>query len=108
LNDIHISRQVQCQFKMTNVQGDQAPAEWQKMFKKFENSSTKAVTEQSMRSQALLGSVMEFQTENLNIRSFAAKFVPWLLTDDQKQRRINVCLELREKANEDATFIHVS
>jgi histone-lysine N-methyltransferase SETMAR len=35
----------------------------------------------------------------------AAKFVPRLLTNDQKQRRINMCLELWEKANEDPTFI---
>jgi hypothetical protein len=33
------------------------------------------------------------------MRLIAAKFVYWLLTNDQKQRRINVCLELREKAN---------
>jgi hypothetical protein len=47
-------------FKMTNVQGDQAPTERQKMFKKFENSSTKTVAGQSMGSQTPLGSVMEF------------------------------------------------
>jgi ribonuclease HIII len=40
------SRPVECQMKMTNVQGDQAPANPQKMFKKiFENSSTKTVAE---------------------------------------------------------------
>jgi hypothetical protein len=38
----------------------------------------------------------------------AAKFVPWLLTNDQKQWRINMCLELWEKANEDPTFTHIS
>jgi hypothetical protein len=31
--------------KMTNVQGEQAPPKWQKMLKKFENSSTKTVAE---------------------------------------------------------------
>jgi hypothetical protein len=45
---------------MTNVQGDQAQAKQQKMFKKIENSSKKTVTEQSMSSQTPLGSVMEF------------------------------------------------
>jgi hypothetical protein len=39
------------------------------------------------------------------MRRIAAKLVPRLLTNDQKQRRLNVCLELREKANEDPTFI---
>jgi hypothetical protein len=35
----------------------------------------------------------------------AAKFVPQLLTNDQKQWRVNVRLKLREKANEDPTLI---
>jgi hypothetical protein len=47
------------------------------------------------------GVCQEIVTENLNMRRIAAKFVPRLLTNDQKQRRVNVCLELREKANED-------
>jgi hypothetical protein len=47
------------------------------------------------------GVCQEVLTENLNMCCIAARFVPWLLTSDQKQRRINMCLELREKANED-------
>jgi hypothetical protein len=43
--------------------------------------------------------------ENLNMRRIAAKFVPRLLTNDQKQGRENICLELREKTNEGPTFI---
>jgi hypothetical protein len=38
----------------------------------------------------------------------AAKFVPRLLTNDQKQLRVNVCIELREKANEDPSFMSIS
>jgi hypothetical protein len=60
LNGIHTSRPVECQLKMTNVQGDQAPAKWQKMLKIFENSFMKTVAEQSMSSQTPLRSVMEF------------------------------------------------
>jgi hypothetical protein len=41
----------------------------------------------------------------LNMRHIGMKFVPWLLTNGQKQWRVNVYLELREKANEDPTFI---
>jgi hypothetical protein len=41
----------------------------------------------------------------LNIHRIAAKFVPWLLTNDQKQRHANMCLKLWKKANEDPTFI---
>jgi hypothetical protein len=39
------------------------------------------------------------------MRCIATKFVPQLLANDKKQRRVNVCLELREKANEDPNFI---
>jgi hypothetical protein len=60
LNGIHVSRPVDCQLKMMNLQGDQAPAKRQKMLKKFENSSTKVVAKQSMSLQTPLGSVMEF------------------------------------------------
>jgi hypothetical protein len=60
LNFIHVSRPVECQLKMTNLQSDQAPAERQIILKKFENSTTKTVFEQSMSSQTRLGSVMEF------------------------------------------------
>jgi hypothetical protein len=35
----------------------------------------------------------------------ATKFVPRLLTNDQKQQHIYVCLELQEKANEGPAFI---
>jgi hypothetical protein len=43
----------------------------------------------------------EILTENLNMLRTASNFVPRLLTNDQKQRSANICLELREKANED-------
>jgi hypothetical protein len=80
LNGIHISRPVKCQLKMKNVQGDHAPAKRQKMLKKFENLSKKTITEQSVNSQMPLGSVM--------------KFVPRLLTNEQMQLHVNMCLEL--------------
>jgi hypothetical protein len=38
----------------------------------------------------------------------AAKSVPRLLTNDEKQRSVNMCLELREKANECPIFTLVS
>jgi hypothetical protein len=49
------------------------------------------------------GVCREILTENLNMDHIAAKFVPLLVTNDQKLQRINVCLELQEKANEDPT-----
>jgi hypothetical protein len=39
------------------------------------------------------------------MRHIAAKFAHRLLTNDQRQRRVNVCLQLQEKANEEPTFI---
>jgi hypothetical protein len=51
------------------------------------------------------GVCQEILTENLNMRHIAAKFVPRFLTNDQKQQRVNVCLELREKANGGPNFI---
>jgi hypothetical protein len=50
----------------------------------------------------------EILAENLNVRRIAAKCVPRFLTNNQKQRRVKVCLELREKANEDPTFTSIS
>jgi hypothetical protein len=43
--------------------------------------------------------------ENVNMCRTAMKFVPWHLKDDQKQRHINVCLELREMASSAPAFI---
>jgi hypothetical protein len=51
------------------------------------------------------GVCQEILTENLNMLHIATKFVPQLLTNDQKQRCVHVCLELREKPNEDPTLI---
>jgi DNA-binding transcriptional ArsR family regulator len=45
------------------------------------------------------GVCLEILTENLNMRRTA----PRLLTNDEKQQRVNMCLELRENANEDRT-----
>jgi hypothetical protein len=51
------------------------------------------------------GVCQEILTENLNVCCIATKFIPQLLTDNQKQRRVNACFELREKVNEDPYFI---
>jgi hypothetical protein len=51
------------------------------------------------------GVCQEILTENLNMHRISTKFVPQLLTDDQMQWRINICLELRERANEDPAFV---
>jgi hypothetical protein len=40
-------------------------------------------------------------TENLGMHRIAAIFVPRLLTDDQKQNRVDVSQELLDRANDD-------
>jgi hypothetical protein len=67
------------------------------MLKKFETSSTKTITEQSTSFAYTVGTShgahQEILKENLNMRLIVTKFVPQLLTNDQKQQHINVCLE---------------
>jgi hypothetical protein len=60
LNGIRVSRTVESQLKMTNVQGDHAPAKREKMLTNFEKSFMTTIAEQSMSLQIPLGSVMEF------------------------------------------------
>jgi hypothetical protein len=102
------SRPVECQLKMTNVQGDQAPAKRQKMLKNRElihEDCHQTIHELTGTIGISYGDYQETLTENLNMPRIAVKFVPQLLTNNQKQRRVNMCLELQEKANKDPTFI---
>jgi len=46
----------------------------------------------------------EILTENLSMHRIAAKFVPRLLTDDQKQNRVDVSQELLDQANDNDNF----
>jgi hypothetical protein len=75
---------------MTNVQGGQAPAKRQKMLKKFKKSSTKTIHELADTAGISYGVYQEILTEIWNMRPIAAKFVPSLLTNDEKQRRVNL------------------
>jgi histone-lysine N-methyltransferase SETMAR len=51
-----------------------------------------------------VGSCQAIITEDLAMRRVAAKFVPRLLSDDQKSRRLEVCEELKTKGRNGATF----
>jgi len=44
-------------------------------------------------------------SDELNMRRIAAKFVPSLLSDDQKKYRISICTELKEQAKNDSNII---
>uniref|UniRef100_A0A3Q1ERN1 Mos1 transposase HTH domain-containing protein n=1 Tax=Acanthochromis polyacanthus TaxID=80966 RepID=A0A3Q1ERN1_9TELE len=50
------------------------------------------------------GTVQAILTSNLNLHRVAAKFVPRLLTPEQKQQRVKVCDNLRQQAQDDPTF----
>jgi len=51
------------------------------------------------------GTCKRFLTEELGMHRVAAKFVPGILTADQKQQRVNVCTELRQLGSDDETFL---
>jgi hypothetical protein len=67
------------------------------------------IAEQSMISQTLLGAVMrvcqKILAEILSMQCIAVKFVPWLLTIDQKHQFVNMCLKLPENSNKGLAFI---
>ena len=43
--------------------------------------------------------------EELGMHHVTAKFVPRILTADQKQQHINICTELHQLASDDETFL---
>jgi len=51
------------------------------------------------------GTVQRILADNLNMRRISARFVPRLLSDDQKAHRISVCRELKQQAKDDPNFI---
>jgi len=51
------------------------------------------------------GTCQRVLTEELGMHRVAAKFVPRILTADQKQQRVNICAELRQFASDDETFL---
>ena len=51
------------------------------------------------------GTVQRILADNLNMRRISARFVPRLLSDDQKALRVSVCRELKQQARDDPNFI---
>jgi len=51
------------------------------------------------------GSVHNILTTDLNVRRVSAKFVPRVLTVEQKQQRLSVSLELSDRAASDSRFL---
>jgi hypothetical protein len=53
----------------------------------------------------LYGTCQRILSDELDMRRIAAKFVPRLLTDDQKQRRLEVCMERKEQVRNGPDFL---
>jgi histone-lysine N-methyltransferase SETMAR len=53
----------------------------------------------------LYGTVRRILADNLNMRRISAKFVPRLLSDDQKTHHVSACRELKQQARDDPNFI---
>ena len=51
------------------------------------------------------GSFQAILTEKLNMHRVAAKFVPHVLTEDQKATRVNISQELLDRVNIDENFL---
>ena len=51
------------------------------------------------------GTCHKILTEDLKMRRVSSKFVPRLLSVDQKQQRLDVCLDLKENAANDPSFL---
>lgn len=51
------------------------------------------------------GSVQAVLTSELNMRRITAKFVPRLLTSEQKTTRLQICEDLRQRASEDDSLL---
>lgn len=51
------------------------------------------------------GSVQSILTTDLNMRQVTAKFVPPILTEEQKQQRLSISLELLERSASDSDFL---
>lgn len=51
------------------------------------------------------GTCQRILTDELGMHRVAAKFVPRILTVDQKEQRVEVCTELRQAVSDDPTFL---
>jgi len=51
------------------------------------------------------GSVQNILTTDVNMRRVSAKFVPCVLTVEQKQQRLSISLELHDCAASDSSFL---
>ena len=65
----------------------------------------RTIDEVSMLVGISYGTYHKMLTEDLKMRHVASKFMPRLLSVDQKQQRLDVCLDLKENAANDLSFL---
>jgi len=63
------------------------------------------IDEVSMLVRISHGTCHKILTEDLKMQCVASKFVPRLLSVDQKRRRLDICLDLKENAANDPSFL---
>jgi len=65
----------------------------------------RTIDEVSMLVGISQGTCYKILTEDLKIRRVASKFVPRLLSVDQKQQKLDICLDLKENAANAPSFL---
>jgi hypothetical protein len=69
-------------------------------------NSRLTVREIAEKCNIFVGSCHAILNEKLEMHWVAAKFVPRLLTEDERERRVAVCQELLDRANKDENFMN--
>jgi len=75
------------------------------MWNRYGRLSTRIVVVPYTISVQRLELVMDLLTEQLNMHQIAAKFVPRVLTQDQKESRVAICQELKKTVKNDPTLL---
>ena len=109
-NGIPGSRPVAHQLTTTNTQGDPQVAQLLKLLHEFKSSSNQdrrwTIRDIAEEMEVGYGTYQRVLTEELGIHCVTAKFVPRILTADQKQQqRFNICTELRQFTSDGKTFL---
>ncbi|KAJ4431763.1 hypothetical protein ANN_20368 [Periplaneta americana] len=65
----------------------------------------KTIDEVSEQTNLSWSKVQRILTEDLHMRRVSAKFVPCLLTDDQRENRVRVCRDLKSEVQNDPNFL---
>jgi len=91
---------------------DQVGQAWQQppqKWKRYGRLSTRIVvvpyTISVQKLELVMDLVKRILTEQLNLHRIAAKFVPRVLTQDQKDSRVAICQELKETVINDPTLL---